>query len=58
MAITRQLVFAGRIMGITVHEHVIVGDNRYFSFADQGYIARMNTEYDGGVMAVSRPQQG
>jgi len=52
-AITRQLVFSGRIMGITVHEHVIIGDNRYFSFADQGLIARMSAEYDGGPMAGS-----
>jgi DNA repair protein RadC len=50
MAITRQLIFAGRIMGITVHEHVIIGDNRYFSFADQGHIARMNAEFDSGPM--------
>ncbi|MBU0988000.1 MAG: DNA repair protein RadC [Proteobacteria bacterium] len=46
VAITRRLVFACRVMGITVHEHLIVGDNRYFSFADQGYIAGMNREYD------------
>jgi DNA repair protein RadC len=46
IAITRQLVFAGRIMGITVHEHIVIGDNRYFSFADQGYINQMNREYD------------
>lgn len=44
--LTRQLVFACRVMGITVHEHLVIGDNRYFSFADQGYIARMNREYD------------
>jgi DNA repair protein RadC len=50
MAITRQLIFAGRIMGITVHEHVIIGDNRYFSFADQDHIARMNAEFDSGPM--------
>jgi DNA repair protein RadC len=50
-AITRQLVFAGRIMGISVHEHLIIGDSRYFSFADQGYIARMNAEFDGGAIA-------
>ena len=50
-AITRQLVFAGRIMGISVHEHLIIGDNRYFSFADQGHIARMNAEFDGGPIA-------
>lgn len=45
IAITRQLVFAGRVMGITVHEHLIIGDNRYYSFADQGHIARMNREF-------------
>jgi DNA repair protein RadC len=45
IAITRQLVFACRVMGITVHEHLIIGADQYFSFADQGYIARMNREY-------------
>ena len=48
MAITRQLVFACRVMGITVHEHIIMGEQRYFSFADQGYIAGMNREFDAG----------
>ena len=46
MAVTRQLVFAGKVMGMVVHEHIIVGDNHYFSFADQGYIERMNREFD------------
>jgi len=46
ISITRQLIFACRLIGITVHEHLIIGDNRYFSFADQGYIARMNREFD------------
>ncbi len=46
LAITRQLVFAGRIMGITVHEHLIIGDSRYFSFADQGHMARLNSEFE------------
>jgi DNA repair protein RadC len=46
IAITRQLVFAGRVMGITVHEHIIIGDNCYFSFADHGHIARMAREYN------------
>jgi DNA repair protein RadC len=56
-AITRQLVFAGRIMGITVHEHMIIGDNRYFSFADQGHIAAMNADYEAGSIA-GKPQPG
>ncbi len=46
VAVTRQLVFAGKVMGMVVHEHLIMGDNRYFSFADQGYIARMNREFE------------
>ena len=46
IAITRQLIFACKVIGITVHEHLIIGNNRYFSFADEGYISRMNREYD------------
>ena len=46
IGITRRLVFACRVMGITVHEHLIIGSDGYFSFADQGYIARMNREFD------------
>lgn len=46
LAVTRQLVFACRVMGITVHEHIIVGNNRYYSFADSGHIARINREFE------------
>lgn len=46
VSVTRQLVFACKVMGITVHEHLIIGNNQYFSFADAGYIARMNREFD------------
>jgi len=34
IAITRQLIFACRVMGITVHEHLVIGEKKYFSFAD------------------------
>ncbi len=50
VALTRRLVFACRAVGITVHEHLVVGANRYYSFADQGRIAAMNREFDA-VMA-------
>lgn len=46
MDLTRRLVFACRVSGITVHEHLIVGDNCYYSFAEQGHIARMNAAYE------------
>ncbi len=34
--LTRRLVKAGRIMGIKVLDHIVIGDGTYFSFADQG----------------------
>ncbi len=46
IAITRRLVFACRHVGITVHEHVITGDSGFYSFADQGYIAEFNRDFD------------
>ena len=46
VSLTHQLICACRVMGITVHEHLIIGDDTYFSFADQGYIARMVREHD------------
>jgi DNA repair protein RadC len=46
VALTRRLVFACRAVGITVHEHLVVGANRYYSFADQGRIAAMNRRFE------------
>ncbi|MFC1942640.1 DNA repair protein RadC [Chloroflexota bacterium] len=34
--LTRELVYAGRIMQIKVLDHIVIGDNRYFSFAAEG----------------------
>jgi len=45
-AITQLLMMACRSIGIAVHEHLIIGDNRYYSFADHGLIAAMNHEYE------------
>lgn len=44
--ITRQLVFACRVMGINVHEHLIIGTTGYYSFADHGYILQFKQEFD------------
>jgi DNA repair protein RadC len=40
LALTKNLIQAARIMGIQVHEHIIVSmcDDRYYSFADNGLI--------------------
>jgi len=36
--ITKELVFAANVMHLKVLDHIIIGNNRYFSFADQGLI--------------------
>lgn len=45
-AITRKLVFACRVVDIVVHEHIVIGNNRYYSFADQTHIRQFNQEFD------------
>ncbi len=36
--VTRQLVAAGRLLDIPVHDHIIVGRGRYMSFAEAGLL--------------------
>jgi DNA repair protein RadC len=43
---TRDIVFACRLVGLKVHDHIIIGDNDRFSFADKGLIDQYNTEFD------------
>ena len=51
---TRRLLFACRTVGIVVHEHLVIGNNRFFSFADSGHMANMNREFD----RLSHPEPG
>jgi len=41
--ITKELVFAANVMQIKVLDHIVIGNNRYFSFADSGLL----DEYEG-----------
>jgi DNA repair protein RadC len=36
--ITRQLVEAGKIMGIPIHDHLIITDSQYTSLAERGVL--------------------
>lgn len=36
--LTRQLLKAGNLVGIGLSDHIIIGDNRYVSLREQGYI--------------------
>lgn len=37
-ALTKRLVSAGDILGIRVWDHIVIGDERYVSFADSGWL--------------------
>jgi DNA repair protein RadC len=43
--LTRELVFVGRIMRMKVLDHIIIGDNRYYSFAGEGLIEEYETDF-------------
>jgi len=43
--ITQDLVFAGNMMQIKVLDHIVIGENRYFSFADAGLIEQYNSDF-------------
>jgi DNA repair protein RadC len=38
VAITKQIIEAGKIIGIPVHDHIIFTDNNYTSFAERGLL--------------------
>ena len=44
--ITRDLVFACRLVGLKVHDHIIIGDNDKFSFADAGFIEQYDKNFE------------
>ncbi len=43
--LTRDLVYASAIMKIKVLDHIIIGDNRYFSFAGEGLIEQYELDF-------------
>ena len=42
--LTARLVSAGEVLGIRVLDHLVVGDGRYVSFADQGWLTNHGTD--------------
>ena len=43
--LTRDLVHTGKVMQINVLDHMIIGENRYFSFAGEGLIEEYELDY-------------
>jgi len=44
-SLTRELVYAGRIMRLKVLDHIIIGENKYYSFAGEGLIDEYETDF-------------
>jgi DNA repair protein RadC len=44
-SLTRELVYAGKVMQLRVLDHIIIGDNRYYSFAGEGLIEEYETDF-------------
>jgi DNA repair protein RadC len=44
-SLTRELVYAGIVMQLKVLDHIIIGDNCYYSFAGDGLIEEYNNDY-------------
>lgn len=44
-SLTKNLVWASQLLSIQVLDHIIIGQNRYFSFADEGVIKLFSDEY-------------
>jgi DNA repair protein RadC len=44
-SLTRELVYAGRVMRIKVLDHIIIGENKYFSFAGEGLIEEYEADF-------------
>jgi DNA repair protein RadC len=42
--LTARLVSAGEVLGIRVLDHLVIGDGRYVSFADQGWLTNHGTD--------------
>ena len=43
--LTRNLVWASKMLSIQVLDHIIIGNNIYYSFADEGFIKQFYSEY-------------
>jgi DNA repair protein RadC len=43
--LTRELVYAGRTMRLRILDHIIIGDDKYYSFAGDGLIKEYETDF-------------
>jgi len=53
--LTRDLVWASNLMMIQVLDHIIIGNNTYYSFADEGLIKRYTKEFEQRFHPPNKP---
>jgi len=53
--ITKSLVWCSRLLMIQVLDHIIIGNNTYYSFADEGLIQIYTKEYEQRPLSSIRP---
>ena len=57
-ALTRRLLEACQLMDLTVHEHIIIGNGRYYSYADSGQLTAIRTAGPSDRQALQTPNDG
>ena len=45
-SLTRDMVWAARLLSIQILDHIVIGNNAYYSYADEGLIKQYVSEYD------------
>jgi DNA repair protein RadC len=45
--LTRELVFAGSVLGIKVLDHIVIGNDKYYSYAGEGLIVQYELDFLG-----------
>ncbi|MBK5101583.1 MAG: DNA repair protein RadC [Desulfobacteraceae bacterium] len=53
--LTRDLIWAAKLLTIQVLDHIIIGHNTYYSFADEGLIKRFLNEYEQRLKPLPSP---
>jgi len=53
--ITKELVWAAKLLEVQVLDHIIIGKGQYYSYADQGVLSRFETEYKRLKQALMKP---
>ena len=46
LLLTKNIVWASRLVGIKILDHIVIGNNTYYSFMDENYMKKFEDEYN------------